>query len=434
MFDVIIIGARVAGSPTAMLLARKGYKVLLVDRASFPSDTLSTHQVQLQGSAALKRWGLLDKVLASNCPPSYQLSFIIGPYTLRGEFPPLEGVRVAIGPRRTILDKILVDAAVEAGAELREDLLVEALTFEDGQVTGIRGRMKTPGTGGNSEVSEKARLIIGADGKHSLVARTVDAQAYRTKPVLTCAYYTYWEGIPLEGGEVYTLPQRAVGLWPTNDGLTMIYTAYPITEFQAARKNIDAWFWNTLESQPGLAERVRNGKQAERFYGTADLPTFYRHPYGPGWALVGDACMTMDPITGQGIGNAFRNAERLAEAVDAGFSGLSSLEAALENYKRQRDEDTLPMYEFTSQLAAFSPPLIEQQVLFAALAKNPKAASRFLGVLAGSVSLKEFFSPRSLVNIMGITGIGRALLGKISVSLQNKVGRSPSAPSAQDKL
>ncbi len=137
MYDVIVIGARVAGASTAMLLARKGYKVLLVDRASFPSDTLSTHQVQLKGVAALKRWGLLDKVLATNCPPTDHASFMISSLTLHGKFPPLGGVESMICPRRTFLDKILVDEAVNSGVELREGFLVEGLTFEGSCVMGI---------------------------------------------------------------------------------------------------------------------------------------------------------------------------------------------------------------------------------------------------------------------------------------------------------
>jgi 2-polyprenyl-6-methoxyphenol hydroxylase-like FAD-dependent oxidoreductase len=431
MYDVIVIGARVAGSPTAMLLARKGYKVLLLDRVSFPSDTLSTHQVQLKGGAALQRWGLLDRVLASNCPPARKLSFTIGSFNLRGEFPPLEGVGAVVTPRRTILDKILVDAAVQAGAELHEDVLVETLMSEDGRVSGIRGRVKTSEAGGNGEVVEQARLVIGADGKRSLVAQAVEAPVYHTKPVLTCAYYTYWEGIQLNDGEIYTLPQGAVGVWPTNDGLTIIYTAYPIDEFQAVRGNIERRFWNTIDSLPRLAERVHNGRQAERFYGTADLPAFYRRPYGPGWALVGDAGMTLDPITGQGIGNAFRDAERLTEAVDAGFAGRTPLETALAEYERQRNEETLPMYEFTSQLAAFSPPGVEQQVLFAAIAKKPEAANRFFGALTGSVPLQEFFAPRSLFKIMGITGMGRVLLSKAAASRQKQAQPPASSPRVQ---
>ena len=321
-----------------------------------------------------------------------------------------------VTPRRTILDKILVDAAVEAGAELREDVLVETLTSEDGRVTGIRGRVKTGETAGNGEVVEQARLVIGADGKRSLVAQVVEAPVYHTKPVLTCAYYTYWEGIHLNDGEIYNLPQGAVGTWPTNNGLTIIYTAYPIDEFQAVRGNIEGRFWKTIDSLPELAERVHNGRQAERFYGTADLPAFYRRPYGPGWALVGDAGMTLDPITGQGIGNAFRDAERLAEAVDAGFAGRSASRDGAGRLRTPANKDTLPMYDFTSQLAAFPPPAVEQEVLFAAMAKKPEAVNQFFGALTGSIPLQEFFAPRSLFKIMGIAGMGRVLLSKATAS------------------
>lgn len=423
MYDVIVIGARVAGSPTAMLLARRGYKVLLVDRASFPSDTLSTHQVQLKGGAALERWGLLEKVLATNCPPTQKVSFHLGPITLQGEFPPLGSVDAVISPRRTILDKLLVDAVVEAGAELREDLLVEGLSLEGKQVTGIRGRTKSGKAGGSSEVAEKARLVIGADGKHSLVAQAVEAEVYHAKPTLTCAYYTYWEGLHLEGGEMYSLPLGAVGVWPTNNGLTMIYTAYPINDFQAVRKNIEAHFWKTIDSLPGLAERVHDGHQAERFYGTADLPAFYRRSYGAGWALVGDAGMTMDPITGQGIGNAFRDAERLAEAIDQGFTGRIPLSAALAEREHQRDQETLPMYDFTSQLAAFQPPSEEQKVLFAAMAKKPESANRFFGMLTGSVPVQEFFSSSNIFRTIGFGGMGQILLSKVTTSRKKPAQR-----------
>ncbi len=423
MYDVIVIGARVAGSPTAMRLAHKGYKVLLVDRASFPSDTLSTHQVQVKGGAELKRWGLLDKVLASNCPPARQVSLNVGSLTIRGRFPPLNDVDAVISPRRIILDKILVEAAVESGAELRQDLLVEDLILEDGRVSGIRARVKSSTAGSGAPVVEKARLVVGADGKRSLVARKVRASEYHIKPVLTCAYYTYWEGLGLEGGETYSLPRGAVGVWPTNDGLAMIYTAYPISEFQAVREDIEGRFWRTMESLPGLLERVRKGRQAERFYGTADLPAFYRKPYGPGWALAGDAGITQDPITGQGIGNAFRDAERLANAIDAGFSGQMPLDAAMSEYEQKRNEETLPMYEFTSQLGSFLPPSVEQQVLFNALAKNPEAADMFFGALSGSVPIQEFFAQSNLFRIMGFSGMSRVLFGKLFTSRHSREGQ-----------
>ena len=421
MYDVIVIGARAAGSPLAMQLALKGCKVLLVDRASFPSDTLSSHQIQVKGGAELKRWGLLDKVLESNCPPAGQVVFNTvssnaGSLSFHGRYPALDGVQAVHSPRRIILDKILVDAAVAAGAELRQDLLVEELLVDNGRVTGIRARLKSGAGASAAPVVEQARLVVGADGKHSLVARTVHAPEYHQKPALTCAYYTYWEGLDLAGGELYSLPHSAVGLWPTNDRLAIIYTAYPIAEFQNVRANLEARFWQTVDALPELAGRVHNGRQAERFYGTADLPGFYRQPFGPGWALVGDAGMTLDPVTGQGIGNAFKDASRLAEAIEAGFSGKMQLEAALGDYQQKRDAETLPMYEFTAQLASFLPPSVEQQVLFAALEHDPDAAGQFFGVLSGSLPFQDFFAPSNLFRIMGLSGMGRLMLGKLTAA------------------
>jgi 2-polyprenyl-6-methoxyphenol hydroxylase-like FAD-dependent oxidoreductase len=410
MYDVIVIGARCAGSPLSTLLARKGYRVLLVDRATFPSDTISTHVVHIKGGAALRRWGVFDTVLRSNAPLSRHAQFHVGPVKIEGDFPPLGGVDGVICPRRTVLDKIMVDAAVEAGVELLEDVLVEELIAADGRVMGVRGR----GKASRVILEERARVIIGADGKHSLVARTVKAPEYHTYPVLTCAYYTYWSGLDLSGGELYSLMKTSIGLWPTNNGLAMIYIPFPITEFNHLRRNIEECFWQTVKQVPGLTERLRNGRQAERFFGTADLPSFYRRPYGPGWALVGDAGMTMDPITGLGISHAFRDAERLAEALDRVLCGQEEFDAAMAKYEQARNADTLPSYKFTAMLASFPIPGVEQREMFAALARNPDAVRQFLGVLTGSVSPAEFFAPSNLFRILGPTGMSRILFDKLA--------------------
>jgi 2-polyprenyl-6-methoxyphenol hydroxylase-like FAD-dependent oxidoreductase len=175
-YDAIVVGARCAGSPTAMLLARKGYKVLVVDRARFPSDTVSTHLLHPPGVAALARWGLLERLVTSGCPPIHTYAFDFGPFTISGA-PGIPGNPVAYGPRRTVLDKLLVDAAADAGAEVREAFSVQEVLVEEGRVTGIRGQ------GGNgSSVTEHARVVVGADGRHSLVARTVEPRQYHEKP------------------------------------------------------------------------------------------------------------------------------------------------------------------------------------------------------------------------------------------------------------
>jgi 2-polyprenyl-6-methoxyphenol hydroxylase-like FAD-dependent oxidoreductase len=412
MYDVIIVGARVAGSSTAMLLAGRGLRVLVVDRAAFPSDTLSTHQVQLPGGARLRRWGLLDRVVASGAPPARQVRFDAGPVVLRGRYPAFEGVDAVYSPRRTILDALLLEAARAAGAEVRERFIVEELVADGGRVTGIRGRDK-----GGRSVVERARLVVGADGKHSLVASTVGAAVHHDKPPLTMACYTYWQDVPLEGGEIYARQRRAIGAWPTNDGLTMTYVGWPVEEFPAFRADVVGNVLGTLDMAGDLGERVRAGRRAERFRASPDLPNFLRKPWGPGWALVGDAGLVMDPITGQGIGDALRDAELLAEAVSSGLGGRQPLAAALAGYERERDRAALPMYEFTTELAGFAPPRPEQQALFTALAGRQDEIDRFLAVLTGSVTLTDYFKPMNLLRVLGVRGLA-------SVALR---GRRPAA-------
>ena len=163
------------------------------------------------------------------------------------------------------LDKILVDAAVQAGAELREDLIVEELVFENSRVSGIRGRMKSNGSGREFRITENAGLIIGADGKHSLVARAVKAQEYNMKPILTCAFSASGKELNWQAGRCSLSPGAAVGIWPTNDGLAMIYTAYPITEFQDIPSNIEGRFWKTMAALPGFAERLHGARRNIKF-------------------------------------------------------------------------------------------------------------------------------------------------------------------------
>jgi flavin-dependent dehydrogenase len=387
MYDAIVVGARCAGSPTAMLLARKGYRVLVVDRTSFPSDTISTHLIWPPGLARLKRWGLLDRVIGSNSPLIPQVQFDVGDFALVGTPPPEEAVSDACAPRRMVLDKILVDAAVEAGAELREAFAVQELVTDGGRVTGIRGH-----TPGGSVVTETARLVIGADGLHSIVARQVRAQQYGTKRALACWYYTYWTGVAVERAEYYPRPGRTFGIIPTNDGRACVPVGWTRDEFPEFRADIEGNYLKTLDLAPELAERVRAGTRAERFYGTADVPNYFRTPYGPGWALVGDAGYHKDPITAQGISDAFRGAELLAEAIDDGFSGRRPLGAALADYQRQRDASVQSMFEFTCQLAAMEAPSPELQALFAALRSNQVHTDRFFGALAGTVAVPDFFA------------------------------------------
>ena len=395
MYDVIVVGARCAGSPTAMLLARKGYRVLLVDKATFPSDITRGHYIHQPGIARLQRWGLLDQLIATNCPPVSRLALNLGPFTFSGSPPPSDGTTDGYNPRRKVLDKLLVDAAVAAGAELREHFAVQEILLDGERVTGIRGR----GPGG-ALVTEQARMVIGADGIHSTVARAVQAPAYHTKPTLDCAYYTYHSGVPLEGAELYVRGPRYFGAAATNDGLVYSFVQIPHSELHTFRADLAGNYQRALDLAPQLAERLRSGKQEERILGASDLPNYLRKPYGPGWALVGDAGYHKDPFTAQGITDAFRDADLLAAAIDAGFSGQQPLPEALAGYEQQRNQHVMPMYEFTCQLASFEPPPPEMLHLFGALSGNQIETNRFLGLIAGTVSIPEFLSPQNVGRII----------------------------------
>jgi flavin-dependent dehydrogenase len=397
MYDAVVVGARCAGSATALLLARKGYKVLLVDRASFPSDlAFSTHYIHQTGVALLKRWGLLDKVAASNCPPITTLYFDFGKFILTGSPPPADGVKEAYAPRRKVLDAILVSAAVASGVELRTDFSVSELLFEDGRVCGIRGREK-----GGSPVVEKSRIVIGADGMHSTVARAVQAAEYNTKEPLEGPYFSYWSGVQMKGFEFHPGVNRGSFGWMTNDGLALVGVGFAAKDHPAVRADIEGNYLRAIaEDAPDLAERLRNGHREERFVGGL-VPNYFRKPYGPGWALVGDAGYLKDPCTAEGITDAFHGAELLVEAIDSGLSGRRPLDAALEEFERQRNQAAFPLYEFTCQLATLAPPPPEMQKLLGALRGNQKQTNRFFGLFAQTVSVPEFFSPENMQEIFG---------------------------------
>ena len=395
MYDAIIIGARCAGSPTAMLLAQKGYRVLLVDRATFPSDTISTQIIWPMGVAKLQAWGLLDRLIASNCPKVTKFMMDLGDFPLAGWGPPVQGVSDSYGPRRIVLDKILADAAVEAGAELREGFDVDQILVADGRVTGVRGSDK-----GGALVTEDAKIVIGADGKHSLLARTVKAPEYEAIPSLSCFYYTYWSGVPVDGYEDYWPGRKFIMTIPTNDGLTLIVMAWPRDQFHTIRADIEKNYMETIDLVPGLAQRVRAGRREERFYGTADLPNFFRKPFGPGWALVGDAGYSKDPITAFGISDAFRDAQLLSDAIDDGLSGRSPLEDALAVYERQRNGTAMPLYETTLRAAEYDQRHPRSMELRAALKGNQKDTDLFMGVLIGSVPKEEFFNSQNIRRIL----------------------------------
>jgi len=389
-FDAIVVGARCAGSPTAMLLARKGYRVLLVDRATFPSDTVSTHILHPLGVGALSKWGLLDHLAASGCPPIHTYAFDFGPFTIAGA-PGTREAPVAYCPRRTMLDKLLVDAAAGSGAEVREGFAVEEVLIEDGRGVGIKGRSKHGGS-----VIERAQVVVGADGRRSFVAEAVRPEHYDEKPPLLAAYYTYWSGLPMDGRfETYIRDQRGFAAAPTHDELTLVIVGWPYAEFADYKTNIEANYLKTIDLAPAFADRLREARREAPFAGAA-VPNYFRKPYGPGWALVGDAGYNRDFITGQGIMDAFHDAELCADALDSALSGTRRFDAAMSTYQRTRDARVKAMYEFTCQLATLEPPPPAMQQLFGAIHGNQEAMDGFARMNAGTISPAAFFAPENV--------------------------------------
>jgi flavin-dependent dehydrogenase len=403
MQDIIVVGARCAGAPTAMLLARKGFRVLLVDRSTFPSEIPHGHFIHKHGPQRLHAWGLLDRVEASGCPPSTTFTLDTGQCRLVGRDLVLDGVAAGYGPRRVALDQILIDGAVAAGVELREGFAVEEHVSEDGRIVGIRGRDRT----GGALVTERAILTVGADGRGSRLARTVRAPEYEVTPTLTCWHFSYWSGVAASGVEVYVRHDRVIFAFPTNDGLFAIFVAWPIGERRPVQADLERQFMAVIELVPDLAERVRAGRRAEGFSGAANLPNFLRRPSGPGWALVGDAGCHKDPYLALGICDAFRDAEFLVDAIDQGLSGRRPLEQAMGDYERRRNEATLAEFRMNIDLARFTPPPAEQQRLQAALRWNQEATNHFFMAREGMIPPEAFFNPDNLQRIMARAGTAR---------------------------
>ena len=374
MHDAIVVGARCAGAPLAMLLARQGARVLLVDRATFPSNIPHGHFIHRHGPRRLHAWGVLDRI-AQRAPVIDSGIFDFGDFPLPVRDLRENGIAWGIGPRRTTLDKILVDAARESGADVREGFAVTDYVFDDGRVAGIRGRAAD-----GREVEERATITIGADGRNSRLARTVRAPVYNETPPVLCYYFSYWSGIEADAFELYARPQqqRVIFAFRTEDDLYAVFVGAPMDGFAAIRGDVEAAFNAALDLAPGFGQRILAGRREERFYGASDLPNFYRKPFGPGWALVGDAGLHKDPYLALGICDALRDVELLARAIGDGLGGIRPMDEALAEYEKARNAASAADYAENLAAARFTP--LPPQVIAAraALQHDPAAATRFI--------------------------------------------------------
>jgi len=397
MYDALIVGARCAGSPLAMLLARRGARVLLLDRATFPSDIPHGHFVHRHGPRRLREWGLLGHV-AARTPGVTSAIVDLGDFPLPIREIVEHDLPWAYGPRRTTLDKILVDAAAASGAEVRDGFHVDEYIADGGAVVGVRGREAD-----GRQVEERATITIGADGRNSRLARFVSAQTYNEVPPILCYYFSYWQDVEAENFEMYVRGEqrRIIFSFRTEDDLFAVFVGFPADEFPQIRGDIEGTFMGVLDAIPGFGERVRAGRRADRFYGAADLPNFYRKPYGHGWALVGDAGLHKDPILALGICDAFRDVEFLADAIADGLSGRAVLAAALAEYERRRNEASATDYAENIAAARFAPLPPQVLAIRAAVRDKPEDAARLWKARNGMIDPAEFFNPQNLQRLLG---------------------------------
>ncbi|MBC2901996.1 NAD(P)/FAD-dependent oxidoreductase [Streptomyces cupreus] len=381
-YDVVVVGARSAGASTALLFARAGYRVLLVDRAQFPSDTLSTQHIHRPGLRLLKRWGLLERLAATGCPPVRRISYTLQDVRLDGPVPVEEGIDAVYAPRRYVLDSLLIDAAAEAGAEFLQGCTVTGVTTEGGRVTGVRCRI------GRGTAEVRARLVVGADGMRSTLAGLVGATTEREDIPRTCVYYGYWEGLPAQF-EVYERTGRLIGVVGTHDELTLVAAYFPQAEFQDVRRDADAAYVEAIRTTaPGLAERALSARRVERLRGTGRQLNFFRTVKGPGWVLVGDAGCHKDSITGTGISDAFEQAALLAESVGAGLHDDREPGAALERYATGHRRLMESRYRMALDTARLE--VTEERLEFTRwIASDPASAGAFLSVAVSHVEAAE---------------------------------------------
>lgn len=342
--DVVVVGARVAGAATAMLLARAGRTVLMIDRGEYGTDTLSTHALMRGGVVQLARWNLLQRIIDAGTPPVRSTTFHVGTNSLTVPIKAKYGVDALYAPRRTVLDRVLVDAAREAGTAVHFGTRLTALSrATDGRVDGVVLQDRS-----GRAVQVHANYVVGADGMRSTVAKLVGAPVYRAARHAAATLYGYWPGLPFNGYNWHYGATSAAGVIPTNDGETLVFAGVPAQRWpeMIAGGRFAAFLRILHEAAPELAEAIR-ARRERPLTGFAGRAGYFRQSWGRGWALVGDAGYFKDPLTAHGITDAFRDAELLADAIVEGS------QAALADYQRCRDEWSSGLFEITDRIASF---------------------------------------------------------------------------------
>ena len=351
-YDYVVVGGRVAGASTAMLLARSGARVLLLERTAYGSDTVSTHALMRAGVLQLHRWGLLDRLVDAGTPPVHRTVFhYADDDSVHISIRRSPGVPALFAPRRLVLDTVLVDAARAAGAEVWHGTTVTGLVADGGRVGGVVAK-----DAAGRELRARARVTIGADGIRSAVASAVAAPYERRTAGGGAVMYRYYEDFPVEGYEWAYGAGAAAGLIPTSDGLTCVFVATTpagLGELRHREGSQGAFDRVFAMAAPGLVGRLRAARRVGRLHGWAGVPGHVRRAWGPGWALVGDAGYFRDPITTHGMTDAMRDAELLADALAEAAGGTVSERVALGGYQQHRDSLSDQLFTVSNRIAAF---------------------------------------------------------------------------------
>lgn len=396
--DVVIVGARCAGSAAAIGFARAGRRVVALDRVSFPADTISTHLLWPGGVAELQTLGALERVRPLGAPPLPIGFGGAGDIAVRGSYTPVDGIDYALCARRPGLDAALVATAREAGAEVREGARVTDVLRERGRVSGVRW---TDGDGDEHEI--RAQLVVGADGRRSTIAQLVGAaDPHRSRPSGRACFFAYWEdGRPewrataaqwREGAELGTA-------FPCDDGLTLVLLQPPATRADEFRSDLQTTYEDTVAAIPGLAERLRDCRQASKVRAATGIESYFRRSRGRGWALAGDAGHFKDPVTAQGIRDALRYGRELAEAAAPVLADPRRLDAALARWERNRDRDCLEVYQWTNVLAQGEPMSALEVELYREAQSDPALARQMLDVFSRVARPSSVTTPRRTLRL-----------------------------------
>jgi 2-polyprenyl-6-methoxyphenol hydroxylase-like FAD-dependent oxidoreductase len=353
--DIVVVGGRVAGAATAMLLARMGHDVVVVERAEVLGDTLSTLGIARSGVVQLARWGLLDEVLATGAPPIRQVTFHAGGESVVRRIKDRAGVDHLVAPRRRVLDPTVAGAAARSGADVRYGITMTALRRDaSGRVVGISA---CDGSGGTYELD--ARIVVGADGLRSRVARSVGARVVDQRHAAGATHYGFFRGPTWNGSEFFVGDGMFGGIFPTNDGEACIWVCSPTADAEAARRATGspsgAFDLMVERAVPDLARRLAAAERTSNVSGVVRLPNQVRQAVGPGWALVGDAVYHRDAVTGHGISDAFRDAELLATSLDPFLRDEIDEVTALVGYERERADAAREIFEITCELSTYPP-------------------------------------------------------------------------------